>query len=154
MSAEHQEVWIQTVNTVTKARVEKWTLSRAARAIGIDAKTVRQLAGSAFRKDKRGRLVATKRDSLLRVLTIPGPKGTRQVAVRNSHTGSQLGAYADAAGKYVRRGDPSALAAFRTLVLKDANGRRIRLVMNLKKLNELGHAGVLAFESLYSRSES
>lgn len=154
MSPEHQELWIQTVNTVTKARREHLTLTRAARAIGVDANAVRKLAGTAFRKDTRGRLVPTKRDRLLRVLMIPGPKGTRQVAVRNSLTSSQLGGYADAAGRYVRRGDPSALAPFRRLALKDANGRRIHLVMNLKTLNELGQAGVLSFESLYARSAS
>jgi hypothetical protein len=154
MRPERQERWIQAVNTVSKARAEKSTLTRAARAVGIDPKVVKQLAGSALRKDKRGRIVPTKSDSLLRVLTIPGQKGAREVVVRDSRTASQLATYADAVRKYIRRGDPSLLNRFRSSVVKDARGRRIRLVTNLRQLNELGNAGVLSFESLYARSAS
>jgi len=154
MTPANQERWIQALNTIAKMRLEKTTLTRTARALGTDAKTVKQLVRSSLRKDRRGRIVATTRDKHLRVLTIPGPKGAREVAVRDSRTASQLATYADAVRKYIRRGDPSALKGFLKLTLKDANGRRIRLVTNLRQLNELGHAGVLSFEMLYVRSGS
>ena len=151
---EQQDQWTNVLNAIAKVRRDKIPLTRAARESGTDAKTVKQLAGSALRKDRRGRIVAVKRDTLLRVLNIPGQKGVRQVVVKDSRTASQLATYADAVRTYIRRGDPSSLRPFRKLALRDANGRRIRLVTNLRQLNELGHAGVLSFESLYSRSAS
>jgi len=154
MTPDNQERWIQALNTVAKMRAEGTTLTKTARASGTDAKTVKSLVGSSLRKDRRGRIVATERDRHLRVLQIPGPKGAREVAVRDSRTASYLATYADAVRKYIRRGDPSPLQGFRRLVLKDANGRRIGLVTNLRKLNELGHAGVLSFETMYVRSAS
>lgn len=152
MGVENQERYVQALNAAAKSRAENEPLSRIARALGLDPKAVRQLIPSAFRKDRRGRVIATKRDSYLRVLTIPGSKGTREVAVKDSRTASVLAKYADAVRSYVRRGDPSPLKDFSAVVLKDASGRRIKLVTDLARLNELGHAGVLSFESLYVRS--
>ena len=152
MGAENQERYVEALNTAAKSRAENKPLSRIARELGVDPKVVQQWVPSAFRKDRRGRIMATTRDSYLRVLTIPGPQGTREVAVKDSRTASQLAKYSDAVRSYVRRGDPSPLRQFSDLVLKDANGRRIKLVTDLRLLNELGHAGVLSFESLYVRS--
>ena len=154
MRPEEQEQWTQALNTLAKMRAEGISLTRAVRAIGTDATTVEQLVGSALRKNRTGRLVPTERDTLLRVLNIPGPKGVREVVVMDSRVASQLASYADAVRKFIRRGDPSVLEAFRTVVVKDANGNPIELVTDLKQLNELGHAGVLSFESLYARSAS
>jgi hypothetical protein len=34
----------------------------------------------------------------------------------------------------------------------DARGKPIVLITNLRKLDELGHAGLLSFETMYTRS--
>jgi hypothetical protein len=105
-----------------------------------------------LRKDKRGRWIATKRDSLLRVLRVPGPRGDREIATKDSRAAVHIARYFLAVRRHANTGDPSGLAEFRTLKLTDANGKRITLVTNLRLLIDLGHAGVLSFESLYART--
>jgi hypothetical protein len=133
-------------------RHEGLSLRRAAQIIGIEPTRVRELAGSALRKNKRGRWTATKADTLLRVLTIPGPRGEREIAIRNSRTASLIGRYLNAIRRYVHQGDAGAVKPFRSLRLVDASGKRIVLITNLRKLDELGHAGLLSFETMYARS--
>lgn len=140
----------QTAILTSKMRANpRLSLSKVAKELGIDAKTAIRLAGRSLRKDKRGRWTATKTDTLLRVLTLPGPRGEREIPTKDSRTASQLGRYLNAVRRYVHNGDAEALKEFRRLKLVDASGRRISLVTNLRKLDELGHAGLLSFHIMY-----
>jgi hypothetical protein len=144
--------YVSAVNAIAKMRADGLSLPRAARAVGTDAKTVIRLAGPALRKDKRGRWKATKRDTLLRVLSLPSPRGNREIAVTNSRAAVHIARYFEAIRRYIHSGDASPLHQFRRVKLVDAKGKRIMLVTNLRALDQLGHAGVLSFESLYART--
>lgn len=152
MPDKPRQDYISSVNAVAKSRADDISLSKAARAVGINLKTVRRWVGPALRKDKRGRWVATKRDSLLRVLTVPGARGKREIAVKDSRAGVQMARYLVAVRKYIYTGDASGLVEFRKLRLIDSKGKRITLVTNRRMLVLLGHAGDFSFESLYART--
>ena len=152
MPDKERQDYTSAVNAVAKVRADGVSLPKAARAVGIDANTVRRFAGPALRKDKRGRWTATKRDSLLRVLTVPGPRGNREVVVKDSRTAVQIAKYFAAIRRYINTTDASGLVEFRKMKLMDASGKRITLVTNRRMLVLLGHAGVFSFESLYART--
>lgn len=116
----------------------------------MDRKKVIELGGSALRKQKNGRYKAKSFDRLLRVLNLPG--GSKEVAVRDSRTASKLAEYSNAVHQLVDTGDQSQLRKFKRLRLKDAQGKRIKLLTDVQELTRLGSAGVLSFESLYARS--
>ena len=147
-----RERWTLAVNALAKMRAERLTLPQAARAMGVPSRVMIPLVRPALRKQKNGRWKATKRDRFWRVLNVPGPRGPREVAVRDSRTASQIASYSDAIRKYIRTGDASLLKPFRKLKVFDANGRRISLLTNVRALDQLGHAGLLSFESLYART--
>lgn len=144
-----QETWNRAVHVIAKMRSEGKSLTQASRDFGVDPRVVRARAGSALRKTKSGRYVARPSDKLLRILVIPSPEGLKEIPVRGSAIASKLAEYSDAVQKYLRTGDSSPLKKFRRLKLIDEKGERIRLLTDLAKLQELGSAGVLSFESLY-----
>jgi hypothetical protein len=152
MPDKHRQDYTSAVNAVAKMRADGLSLPKAARAVGTDAKTVRRLAGPALRKNKHGRWTATKRDSLLRVLTVPGARGEREIATKDSRAAVHIARYFAAVRRYINTGNASGLVEFRKLKLTDAKGKRITLVTNRRVLLDLGRAGVLSFESLYARS--
>jgi hypothetical protein len=132
-------------------RAEKMSFKKAALVSGINPETVKRWAGTALEK-RNGRFVAKKSDQLLRVLKIPSPDGTREVAVRGSRRASLLGEYWAALQRYLESGDASRLEKFRGKSVKTADGTEIQLLTDRAELNRMGSAGVLSFESLYSRS--
>ncbi len=144
-----QEAWNRAVHVIAKMRSEKLSLTKASREFGLSPRAVLARAGSALRKTKSGRYVARPSDKLLRVLVIPSPQGLQEIAVRGSDVASKIAEYSDAVQTYLRTGDSSKLKKFRRLKLLDEKGKRIKLVTDLTKLQELGSAGVLSFESLY-----
>jgi hypothetical protein len=152
MPEAKQESWNRAVHVIAKMRSENISLTKASHEFGLNPKAVQALAGSALRKSKNGRYVARPNDKLLRVLVIPSPKGLSEVAVRGSEIASKIAEYSDAVQKYLRTGDSSSLKKFRQIKLLDEKGKRIKLVTDLAKLQELGSAGVLSFESLYRRA--
>jgi hypothetical protein len=133
-------------------RGEKTSLQKTAHEHGISPRTVKRWAGSALRKRSNGKWVAKRSDSLLRVLTVPTPEGTREVGVHGSRQATQLAEYWNAVHRYLETGDDSRLEEFRGQFFKDADGVQIMLPTDGALLNRLGSAGVLSFESLYSRS--
>jgi hypothetical protein len=150
LSADAQEQWIQVTSVIQKVRREGISVSQAARDFGIDRKKVIELGGSALRKQTNGRYKAKPFDRLLRVLKIPG--GSNEVAaVRDSRTASKLAEYSNAVHQLVDTGDQSQLRKFKRLRLKDAQGKRIKLLTDVQELSRQGSAGVLSFESLYAR---
>ena len=144
-----QETWSRVTHVISKMRSEGVSLTQASREFGLDPRVVRNRAGSALRKTRKGRYVARPSDKLLRVLVIPTPGGLTEVALRGSETASKIAEYNAAVQKYLRTGDVSRLKKFRRMKLLDEKGKRIKLVTDLAELQKLGSAGVLSFESLY-----
>jgi hypothetical protein len=133
-------------------RTEGLSLKKAAKEAGVSPKRVTSWGGRAIKKGKNGRYTAAKRDSLLRVVQVPSPDGSREIALRNSRHASTLSQYWDAIHKYLRTGDTAGIEKFHGKRIKDANGIQVQLITDLAELNRLGSAGVLSFESLYARA--
>jgi hypothetical protein len=74
------------------------------------------------------------------------------LAVRSSREATKLAKYWVAVHKYLQTGDVSEVETFAGQFVKDANGSDVPLLTDLKELSRLGSAGVLSFESLYSRA--
>lgn len=127
------------------------SLRKTAAEFGIDPRVVAHLGSSALRKGKDGRYKVRKQDRLLRVLAVPGRKGIREIALRDSRQASKVGRYWDAVQKYLRTGDASALKEFRGVRIVGTSRKRIRLITDPNELNRLAHARVLSFESIYAR---
>jgi hypothetical protein len=108
------------LEVVSEARRGKGSLSKLARARGIDPKTVRRASG-AFRK-KGGRWVVTKKDRVERWLKSYEGGFRTEVLVNDSRAASLLSRYSNAVGRYLETGDPSGLAEFERKTYKDANG--------------------------------
>lgn len=147
-----QHNWSRVAHVIAKMRSEGVSLRRAARDVGISPGTVLRWGRSALRKDSSGRFVAKRTDRLLRVLMVPTPYGPREIAVRNSRQATMLAEYWTAVQKYLSTGDTDGLAKFRGRSITDASGAKVPLLTELSELDRLGSAGVLSFESLYSRA--
>jgi hypothetical protein len=151
-SKRFQDTWNRVVHAVSRMRGDGVSLQQAAREFGVPPKEVVRLGSSALRRNPSGRYVAKAEDDLLRVLSIPGTRGLREIAFDDSREASVVGKYWDAVGLYLQTGDASGLREFRRKSVWDANGRRLALLTDLDELDRLGSAGVLSFESIYSRS--
>jgi hypothetical protein len=146
---EFQQTWNNTTHAVSRVR-EGATLSQASREFDIDPREVVRLAGSALRKNKKGRYVAKPSDRLLRVLVIPTYQGLREIAVTDSREASVVGSYSAAVQRYLQTGDAERVQSFRGRYVTTADGERIVLLTDLDELDRLGSAGVLSFESIYA----
>jgi len=147
-----RNTWSRVVHVIAKMRSEGLSLRGAAQDVGISPSTVQRWGKSALRKNKSGRFIAKRTDRLLRVLMIPTIDGPREIAVRNSGQAGVLGEYWAAVQKYLETGDASGVKKFQGKYITDAGGKMIPLLTDLAELDRLGSAGVLSFESLYSRS--
>src|SRR6516225_6946483 len=108
-----QNLWDRVVSVISKMRSQGTSLQKASQEMEVSPRTVLRYAGTALRKGRRGRYQAKKNDTLLRVLPLPGPDGTREVAVRGSRQASILGHYWNAVQAYLETGDKSRLAKFK-----------------------------------------
>lgn len=133
-------------------RADRVSLREASREFGLDPRVVARFGKSALRKRKNGEYVARRSDKLLRILAVPTESGVREVAIRDSRQATQLGKYWVAVQKYLQTGDDSALKKFRRKRITDASGKKIPLVLDNNVLDQLGSAGVLSFESLYTKT--
>ena len=75
-----------------------------------------------------------------------------EIPVNDSREASLVGEYWNAVDRYLRTGDASALLSLKKKRVKNASGKNVPLLMNLKELERLASAGVLRFESLYGRT--
>jgi hypothetical protein len=151
-SKRSQDTWNRVVQAISRMRADHVSLFQAAREFGVSPNEVVRLGGSALRKTPKGRYVAKATDDLLRVLSLPGTKGLREIAFDDSREASLVGRYWDAVRLYLQTGDASALRRFRGKFALDADGRRVELLTDLDELDRQGSAGVLSFESIYARS--
>ena len=145
-----QEQWNRAVQIPNEMRSKKLSFEQASRKHGITRKVALRLAGSAFTKNRAGKIEAKRSDQLLRVLLIPASKGgLREIVVRGPREASKAAEYSSALDTFLSRGDPSALRKLRFKSLVDASGKRVRLLTKLDELTRLASAGVLRFDSLY-----
>jgi hypothetical protein len=147
-----KETWDRVLSVISKMRNDKVSLTQASRDAGISPRTVTRWGSSALRKRKNGKYAAKAADNLLRLVMIPTPEGTREIAVRGSKQVSLLAEYWNALHRYLQTGDAVQLKTFHGKHIKDANGVDVPLLTDTAVLNRLGSAGVLSFESLYARS--
>jgi hypothetical protein len=152
LPVEKQDQLNRAAQVITKMRVEKLSLRRAASELSIDPRIVKQLGKSALRKKRDGKYVARNSDTMLRVLVVPTADGLGEIAVRRSKDASLVAQYNDALQKFLRTGDTRKLAKFRNKKLKDASGNTVVFLTDTKELIRQGSAGVFSFESLYARS--
>jgi hypothetical protein len=153
MSERDQERWTNVGHATTEMR-NGASRQQAARKFGLSPRELIELAGSALRKGSNGRWFAKKHDRLLRVLVIPTRKGLSEIGTRDSRQASLLGNYWTAVDRYREIGDTSVRHEFRGKYIIDANGKRIRLLTDLRALDRLESAGLLSFESFYPRTAS
>jgi hypothetical protein len=147
-----KDTWDRVLGVVSKMRREKISLAEASREAGISPRTVTRWGKTALQKRTNGKYAAKKSDSLLRLVMIPTPDGTRDIAVRGSKQVTLLAEYWNTLHRYLQTGDSSSLNKFHGKHIRDANGVDIPLSVDLSALNRLGSAGVLSFESLYART--
>jgi hypothetical protein len=150
LSAQAQDQWTRLTQAITKIRNDRVSVREASREFDLDPKIVIRLGRSALRKRKNGQYIAKPTDKLLRILAVPTLKGTREVALRNSQQASLLGEYWNAVQRYLQTGVTTELEKFKRKRIISADGKRIRLITDPEQLSQLGHAGVLSFESLYA----
>ena len=143
MSQKEQETWDSVAHVITRIR-DRVSLTKASKEFGVERSIVIELGRPALRK-KNGRYVATKTDHLLRVLTILGTKGKKEIATRDSRQASLIGGHWAAVQRYLYTGDDSALQRFKGKKITDASGERHLLLTDLQELVRQGSAGVLRF---------
>lgn len=148
MRQRDRETWDSLAHVISRIR-DGVPLKRASKEFGIASSVVIKRGGSALRK-KRGRYIATKTDHLLRIITILGTKGKKEIVTRDSRQASLAGGHWAAVQKYLQTGDDEALLTFKGKSVVDASGKRHRLLTNVEELNRLASAGVLSFESMYA----
>jgi hypothetical protein len=148
LSRKDQETWDSVAHVISRIR-DGVSLRRASKEFGITPSTVVELGRPALRK-RKGRYVATKTDHLLRVITILGTKGKKEIATRDSRQASLVGGHWAAVQRYLQTGDDEALLKFKGKSIVDANRKRHRLLTDLEELNRGASAGVFSFESMYA----
>src|SRR5712692_2268331 len=133
-----QRLWDKVVSVISKMRAEGTSLKSTSRELKVSPQTVLRYGGSALRKGSRGRYQAKKSDNLLRILPLPAPGGTREIAVRRFREASILGRYWNAVQIYVDTGDKSGLATFQGKFVTDASGTKVPLLTDLNELDRQG----------------
>ena len=128
------------------------SLTRASRDVGVNRRTVERLAGSALKRGPSGRYAARATDRLAREVRLPAVDGLQDVTVRDSKQARLIGEYWNAVHLYLTTGETRDLQRFANRYVIDVNGRRIPFLVDRDLLDELGNAGVLSFESIYSRA--
>jgi len=153
-SKEAQGEWNDVAHVISQMRANRVSLTQAAIEVGIDPRVVARLGKSALRKRKNGQYVAKRTDTLLRILAIPTSDGLREIVTRDSRQAMQLGKYWSAVQKYLQTGNASHLEKFsrKRKTIKDASGKKIRLILDTAVLDQLGSAGALSFESFYAQT--
>ena len=146
MPPQDQETWDSVAHVISRMR-DRVSLRKASEEFGVAPNVVVRLGRSALRK-RNGRYVATKTDRLLRVLTILGSKGKKEIATRDSRQASLVGGHWAAVQRYLQTGDDSALLRFKGKKVTDASGKRHLLLTDLEELDRKASAGALSFESM------
>jgi hypothetical protein len=149
-----QERWTRGVRAVWLMRNRKRSLPEASIEAEVDPRFVRRWMSPALRKGPGGRYTAKPTDRLLRVLKLPSAEGPsiNEVATRDSREATLNSRYWRAVAKFLRTGDETVFARLSRKTMRDADGKRIRLLFDPDVLHLLGDAGSLDFEGIYAQT--
>ena len=148
-----QERWRRGLRAVSLMRNKKLSLHEASIESKVDSRFVRRWMSPALRKSAR-RYTARPSDKLLRVLKLPSAEGPSviEVATRDSREATLIGRYWRSVADFSRTGDETVFVRLRRKTVRDANGKRIRLLFDPDVLHLLGDAGRLDFEMIYAQT--
>jgi hypothetical protein len=146
-----QDIYTRVTHGISKMRTEGISLPQAAQEYGITRRQMHRFGDTGLRRLKNGRYAAKTIDRLMRVLVVPTPEGTREIAVNDSRQATVLAEYWNAVQRYLQTGDATALQPFHGEHITDANGAQFPLLTDLAELDRQGNAGILFFESLYAK---
>jgi hypothetical protein len=152
LSLKNQDLWDRVVQVPALLRSKGWFLRRAAYELSVPQELVLRLARDVFRKLPSGRIVAKKRDRLLRLLPLPSHRGLVDVFLNDSRAASRIGEFWNAVALYINKGDSSAVQLFDGEGVSDINGQFHFFLTDLAELRRQGSFGTFRFESLYGRT--
>jgi len=144
----HPEAHERALDALALTRREGWSLTRAARMVRSDPRTVRRHVGRALQKDgNRWRPRAF--DRIPRPMRVMTPEGPTLVVIRDSRTASLVAQHSNAVQHYLRTGDDSRL---RKLPRKriQLDGEQLALVVAPTRIDRLAEGAELHYE-LYRR---
>lgn len=131
------------LETVSRMRTSRLSLSAAARASGTTPRTVRRYASPALVQTGR-RTAAAPTDRLYRRMTVLSTDGRMEVDVRSSAQASRIAAHYNAIDFYLRTGDTRPLKRFASVTV---GGRRLET--NLDQVERWARAGELSIDDIY-----
>jgi hypothetical protein len=146
-----QDIWDSISQVPARMQHDNVSLAEAARDLGVSPEEVVRLARPAFRKLSNGKYAARPTDQIFRMLHIlsPDEDGLIEFPTTDSREASVIGRFWNGVRLYVRTGDPSALKSLDRRIVKNADGKKFRLLTDLQELESRAHAGELRFESIY-----
>lgn len=150
LSRSEQDARDRALEALALMRREGSSLTKAAKAAGTTADTLKKYARSALRRTKAGAWKATKWDRLAREMRFPTPSGPIELEIKDSRSASVLGSYWAAVDRYLKTGDSDVLHPFRGRAIRAGGVARV-LVTDTRTLRRLAGAGVVEFEDIYSR---
>jgi hypothetical protein len=124
------------------------SLSRAAREVHSDPRTVRRHVGRAFRKEGK-RWKPSEFDRIARPMTVLTEKGPVLIEVRDSRTASLLATHSNAVQHYLGTGDTARLTRLRRKRIQ-VHGEQIALVTSPQLLDRMAEGAEIHYE-LYAR---
>jgi len=146
-----RDIWDSISQVSAKMRYNNASLGYTARALGVSPQEVIRLARPAFRKLNNGQYVARPTDQIFRMLHIlsPDEDGLIEFPTTDSREASVVGRFWNGIRLQVRTGDSSELESLERRTVKNADGKRLRLLTDLDEIESRAHAGELRFESIY-----
>jgi hypothetical protein len=148
-SKRFRKAYERTIQVISKMKKDNMTLTQAAQDVGVSRDTVIRWAGVALKKNPTGRYTVKQHDKLLRMMKVPTEAGYQVVGIRGSRQATVVGQYWAALEKFWATGNASVLDKFRGLEIKDASGKPLTFITNLRQLKDLGRAGVIHFRTIY-----
>jgi hypothetical protein len=151
MSPAQRDMWDLISQVAGRMRSDNISLQEASRDLGVSSEEVVRLARPAFRKLTNGQYAVRATDHIFRMLPILSTEaeGLIEFPTTDSREASLIGRFWNAVQQYLRTGDPFELNSLRHRTVRDAMGKRVRLLTNLKEIERQAYAGVLRFESIY-----
>lgn len=148
-----QDAYSKTREVLRRMRTDRsLSVRKAAAELKIDPRKVIRIGSSGMRRRKNGRYVARPDDKLLRTVVIETREGRRDITVRGFKKASLAGEHANALRIRAFTGEATAIQEFHGKHIIDANGNKVEFLTDLSQVDQLADAGLLSFETLYSRS--
>ena len=136
------------LDALALTRREGWSLTRAARMVRSDPRTVRRHVGTALRKEG-SRWRPRPFDRMPRPMRVMTDSGPTLVVVRDSRTATLIAAHSNAVQHYLRTGDDGRLRKLRRKHFQ-IDGERVALVVAPTRIDRLAEGAELHYE-LYRR---